>query len=197
MLKISLGVLSLLLVQTIHANPISSEILARKFAFDDHKRDLVLLDHRESAAIVVIAQGNRCPIMRKNYPAFIALENEFKKKHVEFFFVNANPQDSVDDITSEAGLYGLKNGIVLDVKQELIRELGLSTVGEAAVLVPDSKPELWKVVYRGGLSDRVNFDRALAKPKAEFLREALQDIISGRTVRSPKQPVFGCSITFK
>lgn len=144
---------------------------------------------------VVVAYGVGCPVMRQNIPGFLALEREMGKK-VRFIYVDGNPQDTDEKIREEAKTYGLEGRIGLDHEQKWLRAFGLGTVGEATV-VEKQKDGSFKVMYRGGLSDRVNFDRALPKARKEFLRQALQDVVAGKPVARATAPTFGCSITFK
>lgn len=145
-------------------------------------------------ALVVVAHGIGCPVMRQNYVGFVALEREFSKD-AEFIYINGNPQDSADAITTEAKSYGVENHVGLDPEQKWLRAFGLKTVGEAVVAVRQTDGS-FNVVFRGGISDRVNFDRALSKPKNEFLKNALKQVIKGRKVTKATAPTFGCAITF-
>lgn len=145
--------------------------------------------------VVVVAYGVGCPVMRQNIPAFLALEREMGKR-VRFLYIDGNPQDTDEKIRDEAKTYGLEGRIGLDHEQKWLRAFGLGTVGEATV-IEKQKDGNFKVMYRGGLSDRVNFDRALPKARKEYLRQALKEIVAGKTVSRATAPTFGCSITFK
>jgi hypothetical protein len=196
MLKIKAALILMFFGSLSSATTIDPKILNGEYSVLGGTGKVQLSRLQDRKAIVVIAQGVSCPVMRQNYPGFLALEKEFKSKRVEFLFVNANPQDSKDDIATEAKGFGLENRIILDSTQDLIRALGLTTIGEAAVVLPGPKEDTWNVVYRGGLSDRVNFDRSLPKAAHEYLREALQDVTTDHAVRRAKVPIFGCTITF-
>lgn len=64
--------------------------------------------------------------------------------------------------------------------------------GEIAII--DAKN--WTVVFRGGISDRVNYDFVRPKPKNELAKQALDELLAGRTPQK-HAPVFGCAITCK
>ena len=153
-----------------------------------------LKDWSGNRTVVVVAQGNGCPVMRQNYAAFLALEKKFAKD-VTFVFVNGNPQDTIATVAPEAKNYGVEGRVGIDREQKWLKAFGLKTIGEAAVATLQTDGA-WKVVYLGGINDRVNFDRALAKPKNEYLKEVLQDVVAGRPVKRSSGPTFGCSITF-
>lgn len=142
--------------------------------------------------VVVVAHGVRCPVMRQNYPTFLKIMKEFEKKGVEFYFVNGVPQDSIADIEIERDRYGVPQ-IYRDEKQTILRDVNLKTVGETVLL--ERSDSRWIVRYRGGVSDRVNFDRALAKARHNYLRDAILDRLQGKAVKVPRGLVFGCSIS--
>ncbi len=145
--------------------------------------------------VVVVAYGVGCPVMRQNIPAFVALEREMKTK-ARFIYIDGNPQDTDEKIAEEAKTYGLEGRIGLDREQKWLRAFGLGTVGEATI-VEKQKDGNFKVMFRGGISDRVNFDRALPKPRKEYLKIALKEVADGKPVSRSTAPTFGCSITFK
>ncbi len=153
-----------------------------------------LNDIAAKKAVVVVAHGIGCPVMRQNYVGFIALEREFSQD-AEFIYVNGNPQDTAEAIATEAKSYGVENRVGLDPEQKWLRAFGLKTVGESAIAIRQADGS-FNIVFRGGISDRVNFDRALAKPKKEFLKNALKEVIKGRKVTKATAPTFGCAITF-
>lgn len=148
----------------------------------------------ETRFAVVVAHGVRCPVMRQNYPAFLRLIEEYEGRGVDFLFVNGVPQDSTTDIETERTKYGIPH-VKRDESQNILRGLGLKTVGETVLL--ERRDGKWMVRYRGGISDRVNFDRALSKAPNEFLKNALTDALANKEVRGKRGTVFGCSISFR
>ncbi len=157
---------------------------------------VALLDEMkaETRLVVAVAHGVRCPVMRQNYPAFLRLIEEYGTRGVGFLFVNGVPQDSIAEIETERTKYGTPH-VNRDESQAVLKGLGLKTVGETVLL--ERRDEKWMVRYRGGISDRVNFDRALSKARNEFLRNALADTLAGKEVRVKRGTVFGCSISFR
>lgn len=149
----------------------------------------------ETKAILVLAHGTSCPVMRQNMRELQALFDEFKTKGVSVLVINGVPQDQSEEkkkvALAEAKDFGLKEPITSDENQEYLRGFGLTTVGELAIVDPKS----WTVVFHGGISDRVNYDFARPKPKNEWAKKALTDFLKGKTPKS-KAPIFGCAITF-
>ncbi|MDZ4082492.1 MAG: redoxin family protein [Bdellovibrionales bacterium] len=147
-------------------------------------------------AIVILAHGASCPVMRQNMRELQALFSNYKEKGVAVLVVNSLIQDQGhekrESVKKESESFGLTEPIYSDDSQALIKGVGLTTVGELAII--DAKK--WAVVFRGGVSDRVNYDFARPKPKNEYAKKALDDLLAGRTPQM-RAPVFGCAITFK
>lgn len=181
-------------ISGIESQAVESAIAKGDLEFGDVKFDMPKEWKAETRLAVVIAHGVRCPVMRQNYPAFARLMAEYEKRGVGFLFVNGIAQDEASEIEAERSRYKLPF-VFRDEQQKLLKELGLKTVGEAVLL--EKHDDKWTAQYRGGISDRVNFDRALEKARNEFLKDAIEDRLSGRNVRNRRGSVFGCSITFR
>lgn len=192
-------VLALNANSTVYAGEASADKSATKISpptaiqIGTGKAKLNLNDFLDKKAVVVVAHGVGCPVMKQNYPSFLELEKEFEKSGIAFVFVNGNTHDSSEAIAKEAKDFGVEDRIGRDKDQIWLRSFGLKTIGEAAVVVPQKSD--WQIVFRGGISDRVNFDRALGKAKNEYLKTALQEIVAGKLVTTQRAPVFGCAIT--
>jgi hypothetical protein len=147
-------------------------------------------------AIVILAHGASCPVMRQNMRELQTLFSRYKDKGVAVLVVNSLIQDQGiekrESVKKESESFGLTEPIYSDVSQTLIKGVGLTTVGELAII----EAKKWTVVFRGGISDRVNYDFARPKPKNEFAKKALDELLAGRTPQK-RAPVFGCAITFK
>jgi peroxiredoxin len=154
-----------------------------------------LNQYRNRKAVVLVAHAASCPVMRQNYPAFKDLAAAFKAKSVQFVFINPLSTDSKQKMTEEIASYDLGSELfVTEKKQQTLLAVGLRTVGQAAVLVPKGEKQ-WDIVFRGGISDRVNFDRATERPSKKYLEMALDDVLKKRKVRTAEAPTFGCSIS--
>src|SRR6185369_15679255 len=89
--------------------------------------DFRLLDHlgkshelyryADSKAIVVIGQGNGCPIIERSIPTIKTLRDRYSARGAEFFFINANAQDSRANVVKEASDFGVNIPILLDETQ--------------------------------------------------------------------------------
>jgi peroxiredoxin len=121
------------------------------FRLLDHtgaSRELYYLS--DMKAVVLMAQGNGCDVVRKSVPELQALRDKYRAQGVELLMINSNLSDSREAIEKEAKAQGLDVPILLDETQIIGESLGLKRNGE--MLVVNTKG--WKVAYRGPLSAR-------------------------------------------
>lgn len=164
--------------------------------------DFRLLDHRgishrlhyysDAKAIVIIAQGNGCPIARLSVPTIRALRDRFSRSKVAFFMINANSHDNRSSVAAEADAFGIDVPILMDATQEVAKSLGLTRTAEALLI----DPAHWSVLYRGAIDDQ--FDYGTRKPQASenYLADALAAFLGGKSVPRPEAPVKGCLFNF-
>lgn len=174
------------------ASALAEAGVAENFALLDHQgRHRELHYHGDAAAIVIMVHGSGCPIVRASLPALDRLVENYGSREVVFWMLNANPQDSRSAIANEAEEWGIDWPILVDEAQLVSSSLGIDRTGE--VLVID--PETWRIVYRGGLDDRLDYEVQRAAPRRRPVAEVLDAILAGG---DPSQieslPVRGCLI---
>ena len=160
--------------------------------------EFTLLDHEgisrnlyreiEAPAIVIIAQGNDCPIIQKYANRIRELAVKWRERGVPFFLINANSQDSRKDIIAEDREYRYGAPILMDPSQVVTRSLGIVRTGETVIIEPGS----WKVIYRGAIDDRLGYGVDKQEAKRNFLDDALEDVVAGRAIREQPLPAKGC-----
>ncbi len=164
--------------------------------------NFVLLDHagnahelhyyRDAKAIVLMIQGNGCQIVRSNLPELKKIKAEYEKKDVAFFMLNANQQDDRTALAAEAAEWGINIPILKDRTQMVAKSLQLSRTGEVLLIDPSS----WQVVYRGAISDRVDYERQKAEASSDYLRDALDAVLTGTEIANNKIVSPGCIINY-
>ena len=168
----------------------------------DRVDDFRLLDHEggsrhlyyygDAPAVVIMVQGNGCPIVRNALHGFKALRDEFAPAGVEFLMLNANLQDDRAAIAREAEAFGIDVPVLLDDTQIVGESLGLVRTGE--VIVVD--PATWTVAYRGAMDDRLTYEHQKPAATEHYLRDALQDLLAERPVALASTDAVGCLINF-
>ena len=164
------------------------------FALLDHNGDAhELYYYSDADAIVVIAQGNACPIIRNALPDIREVRDRFADENVVFLMLNANPQDNRASIQSEAEEWNIDLPILVDETQLVARGLGITRTAEAFVINPSN----WNLVYRGPLNDRVGYERQKAEAEAHYVADAIQAIKDGAQLDIQADSVKGCLINIE
>ena len=168
----------------------------------EHVENFALLDHRGAAhelyyysdakAVVLMVQGNGCPISRNAWPRFRELRDEYVEKGVRFIMINSNLQDHRVSIGREAEEFGIDLPILVDRTQVIGESLDLIRTGEVLVI----EPKNWTLAYRGALDDRLTYEVQKAVASRHYLKEALDDLLAGNAVRTTRTDAVGCLINF-
>ena len=126
----------------------AGEMTVDNFKLIDHTGEArELYYERDAKAVVLIVQGNSCPIVRNLITDFNALQADYAEQGVEVLMLNSNLQDTRESIAKEAAEWNIEVPILHDSAQLVGRSLELSRTAEVLVIDPSS----WSVVYRGAV----------------------------------------------
>jgi hypothetical protein len=161
-----------------------------------------LLDHQgvfqelyrnsDAKAIVIISQGNDCPIIQKYSSIINDLKNKYESDKIHFFLINANQQDTRQAIIEEAKSYNFKIPILMDPSQLVTESLGITRTSEAVVINPIG----WKIMYRGSISDRLDYGVDKQNARHNYLDDILGAIVKNKRIESNAVAAKGCLISF-
>ena len=184
----------------------ATTIIAALVAIAAHASDrarvdnFMLLDHQGAAhelyyyadapAVVLIVQGNGCPIVRNALADYRAVSNAYAPRGVEFFMLNANLQDGRATIAEEAREWGIPYRILVDETQLVAESLGLTRTAEALVI----DPKTWEIAYRGPVNDRLSYERQKQSASEHYLSDALDALLDGAAVTVASRDAMGCLI---
>ncbi|MFB0933463.1 MAG: redoxin family protein [Pseudomonadales bacterium] len=153
--------------------------------------DFQLLDHMgvahrlfyysDAPAIVVMTQGNGCPIVRNAVPAYRQVRDNYQEQGVKFFLLNSNLQDNKTTIAKEVADFGFDIPVLVDENQLVGESLNVTRTAEVFVIDPKSR----KVVYHGPVDDRLTYQN-----------DALDAVIAGETVKISQVDAPGCIVNF-
>ena len=147
----------------------------------------------EAPATVVVWTCNHCPYALGWHDRLVEVGRDYGSRGVRFLAVNSNdaeryPDDSLEAMRDRVRQEDWPFPYLHDETQQAARDWAAQTTPHVYVLGPDLQ-----VRYEGA-PDADHMDPAL---EAAWLREALDDLLSGREVsRAETQPV-GCSIKWK
>ena len=187
MLRILAITVGLLIGSSVQAERIENFVL-----LDQHGDAHNLYYHRDKSAVVIMIQGNGCPIVRNALTDYKALRDTYANQGVHFMMLNANLQDQRSTILAEAEKFGIDMPILHDETQ-LIGE-SLNLVRTAEVLVID--PKNWQIVYRGPINDRQVYERQKAEASNHYAAEAIANVLANQPVTVANRDTMGCLINF-
>ncbi|HEY5647522.1 MAG TPA: redoxin family protein, partial [Pseudomonadales bacterium] len=143
-------------------------------------------------AVVVMVQGNGCPIVRNAMPAFQTLKNQYADQGVQFLLLNSNLQDNRQTVAQESEEFGWDIPVLIDDTQIIGESLDLVRTGEVFVL----DPRTWSVVYHGALDDRLTYENQKQEATEHYLRDAIDSMVAGKPVAVASTEAVGCLINF-
>lgn len=143
-------------------------------------------------AIVVLVQGNGCPIVRNAMPRFQALKDQYADQGVQFFMLNSNLQDNRQTVAAEADEFGYDIPILIDDTQIIGESLDLVRTGEVFVL----DPKTWSVTYTGAVDDRLTYENQKPEATEHYLKDAIDEMLAGKPVEVASTDPLGCLINF-
>lgn len=158
--------------------------------YDQHGNFHNLYYYSDASAIVLFVHGNGCPIVRNVMPALREVRDSYADKGVQFFMLNANLQDNRESIIHEASDFGIDFPIMVDDAQLVAEALDIHRTAEAIVI----DPKQWKIVYRGPVDDRLNYETQKKEAKNKYLADALDNYLSGQPIAEAVVRSPGCLV---
>ena len=159
---------------------------------DQNGRTQELFRYADKKAVVLIVQGNGCPIFQKSVPKIISLRDRYASRGVAFLLINANPQDTRQAVAKQAADFGLEFPVLIDETQTVARALGIMRTAEALVI----DPKTWTIVYRGAIDDGLYY--GAEKPAGRrYAADAIEAVLRGRKPAVERTEAFGCLIQFR
>jgi len=139
--------------------------------------------------VVLLFTATDCPISNRYAPEVGRLAGTFGPRGARFFLVYADPAETPEEIRRHVSDFGYGLPALRDPSHALVRLAGATVTPEAAVFAGSS------LLYRGRIDDGYeDFGRARAAPTTHELAEALQAVLAGRRVVTPRTKAIGCFI---
>lgn len=163
------------------------------FMLLDHLGDAQeLYYHSDADAVVIVVQGNGCPVVRNALADLAQVRSRHAENAVVFLMINSNLQDDRASVRAEAEEWGIDLPIMVDETQLIGESLGLTRTAEAIVIDPDG----WEVAYRGPINDRLGYERQLADANHHYLDDAIDAVLAGAEPAVTREDAIGCLINF-
>jgi peroxiredoxin len=162
------------------------------FKLTDHTGKVhSLYEPNSTKPIVLMIQGNYCPIVRHSMPALREVSARYAPQGVRFLLMNSNIQDNAETIAKEVEEFGYTYPVLVDTKQKIGEALHVQRTSEVFVIDPATR----KLVYRGPMDDRLSYERQRPATK-HYLVDALDATLSGEAVKVPYADGVGCIVNF-
>lgn len=142
-------------------------------------------DLRGKNGTVVVFLSAQCPVV-KGYAARIAqMGKDLSAKGVNVIGLNANATETVEQIKANIDERGYAFPILIDKNNVVADKLNASKTPEVFLFDKNNK-----LVYRGAIDN----DRSGENITANYLRDAVDAMIAGKTIAKAETEGFGCSI---
>jgi peroxiredoxin len=167
---------------------------AQDFALPDTDgREHRLSELAVDGPVVVVFTCNHCRHARAWHQRLVDVARDYTPRDVSMVFVNSNdpdrhPADSLEAMRERVAAEDWPVPYLHDESQRVARGFGAQVTPEVFVVDRDMR-----VRYRGA-PDEGHQDPAA---NALWLREALDDLLSGVELRRPQTEPVGCGITWK
>jgi hypothetical protein len=163
--------------------------LVHDFAFrdaDGHDGSLGLL-LREHEAVVVALRTTECPVSRRYGHRLAEMERTYGEGGVAFLYLAPGAQETPEKIREDRDTYGFGAPYVADPDGKIAGLLRARVSSE--VFVVDRAGTLR---YRGPVDDQFGIDFSNPRVRREHLRDALDDVLEGRPIRTARAEASGC-----
>ena len=140
-----------------------------------------------------------CPFVRKHYGSgnMQALQKEFTSKGVVWLSIDSSapgqegnyPADKLNEIASSQG--AARTALLLDPDGKVGHEYGAKTTPDMYIINPDGK-----LVYEGAIDSKPTTVVADLKTATNYVKVALDDSMSGKSVPQTVTRPYGCSVKY-
>jgi peroxiredoxin len=156
-----------------------------------------LADYSNAKGFIIAFDCNTCPVSKAYNERIIGLNKKYATQGYPLIAINPNsPEVSSGDSFDEMVKYAKKKGYdfpyLYDESQGTVRAFGATNTPHIFVLTK-SGSEL-KVAYIGAIDDN---SRDGDKAKSKYVEAAVDALIAGKPVATPKTKAVGCGVKLK
>lgn len=153
-----------------------------------------LQSFKDRKALIIIFSCNHCPYVQAYENRIIQIQEDYSPKGVSIIAINSNdavtyPEDSFAEMKKRAAQKKFNFIYLRDEDQSAARNFDASHTPE--VFLFDEKR---KLVYHGKIDDNWQNEQ---KVKTKYLRNALDELLSGKEISVPETYSIGCTIKWK
>lgn len=151
-------------------------------------------DFTNKKVLVIVFSCNHCPYVKAYEQRMIAFQRDYAEKGVQLIAINSNetvnyPEDNFEEMVKNAKMKNFNFIYLRDEDQSVADAFGATHTPEFFVF--DEKRRLR---YHGKMDDNWQNPEAV---KVNYLRDAVDAILSGNEVKVPETFSIGCTIKWK
>lgn len=185
---------SLMLVTVVTASPAPGAGPDRTIADftlpDAAGKPRSLSEFKDAKAVVVVFMGTACPINNAYAPRLAELHAKFASQGVAMLGINANANDTTEDIAAHIKEFNLPFPVLCDPRQVVADRFGATKNPEAFVL------DAQRVIrYQGRIDDQFGIGFQRPRPTQNDLRDAVEAVVAGKPVAVAVTEVAGCLLS--
>lgn len=174
---------------------------APKLKFGDQAPDFLLpgvdgknyslASFKDKKILLVIFSCNHCPYVQAYEDRMIAIQRDYADKGVQFVAICANdakeyPDDSLENMKIRAREKHYNFPYLRDETQKIAKAYDAACTPEFYAFDAERRLQ-----FHGRLDDNHENPKKATK---HYLRDALEDLVAGKAVRTPESHPIGCSI---
>jgi peroxiredoxin len=148
-------------------------------------KSYTLSDAKDAKAIVVMFIATKCPVSNAYNERMVKLYDDYRSKGVVFLGINSNKAEDSEDCKEHAEENEFQFPVLKDPNNKIADTYDAQVTPEIYVL--NSKREL---LYHGRIDNSQREDNV----ENQDLRNALDEILSGKEVKVADTKAFGCTI---
>jgi len=159
--------------------------------------DVSLSDYPDALGFIIVFTSNNCPFA-KLYPERLnELNALYKPKGIPLIAIRSTdvslmPDDAFDKMVKLVKKQDLHFPYLADDGQEVAKNFHAEKTPHAFVIWKEN--DKWVVKYSGAIDDN---GAEPQKVQHSYVKEALDDLLSGKKVRTPVTKSVGCAIKFR
>lgn len=134
---------------------------------------------------VVMFVATQCPVSNAYNDRMKAVYNEYAPKGVKFVVINSNSSEPAAEVRLHAATHSFPFAVYKDVDNVVADRFGAQVTPETFVIGKSGE-----ILYHGSIDDSQN----PANIKTQGLRQALDAVLSGKSVARAETKAFGCAI---
>ena len=165
--------------------------VAPAFTLEDQDGSEVSLSDYAGKVVVLEWINPDCPFVKRHHEqrsTMRDLAREFAPQGVVWLGVNSTHYMPAEDTRAWREKVGIRHPILIDRSGEVARAYDAKTTPHMYVVDTDGL-----VVYNGGIDDD---PRGRSEAPTNYVEQALEDVLAGRPVETPRARPYGCSVKY-